>query len=871
MSEAQAEIYANSIIAQGRNSLVVALAGQQNAGKSTIFNALTGMHQHIANYPGVTVDKKSGYYRDQGISIEVVDLPGTYSLTSFSLEERVTREFLMGQVPDVVVNVLDVTNLQRSLHLTIQLLEMGLPVVCVLNMMDVAGRHGIAVDCAAFAKRLNVPIVTSVGRKGVGIKDLKSAILRIGAKDYTPYTPMTYGALETEIASLQAEIDAEPELSKNVIPRWLSMKLLEGDEVGVSLVSKHLNASHPLLGKAENARKEFEQQHELSPADTVISCRDLFVRDILSTCTSHTKTGGIHLTERFDKFLLNRWLAPMFLVLTVWLIYELSIVQGYELTKVTWPYIAGVRNWIADMLPSAGFLHDPQLRSMPLWLVDSANTLLNYVPIFLILFALIAILEDTGYMARIAFILDRILHRFGLHGQSTLPFILGGVFAGGCAVPGVMATKGIPDQRARIATILTVPFMNCLAKVPLYTLLINIYFAEFKGLVLFYLSTITVIFALLVAKLLSVTVLKNMETAPFVMELPRYHMPTVSGVSRRSFDRTWLYIKKVGTIVLAVAALVYVLLQFPGLTPEREVFYKNQAETAIAKFYKSMEGNSYAPVVSTQENLISLVNVYTSYKAAKLNARGKTASLAVDAQYKEKHPEFYDFLKRSKIKDARAAAKAIKVLVRDRKTIRRKMKDERLLNSFLGQTGKSLESVTQFANFDWKVNVALLSSFAARESSVATLGVLFEQADGEAKTLEERMGTAQMAAGYTAMTALAVMMFFVLYPPCLATTIMVRVQTASYGWMMFSIIFPTILGLAVASLISVIGQALGMSAIGMMSALYFTALGLLLIVGFYKRPFGSTLPVPEYTDLAPPEFVLENQDASIKAARKEVS
>ena len=234
-----------------------------------------------------------------------------------------------------------------------------------------------------------------------------------------------------------------------------------------------------------------------------------------AACTAaveqHTP-NKIGFTERLDRVLLNRIFAPVFLVLTIWLIYQLSIVQGYELTKITWPLLAGLRNLVASILPDAGFLVDPQLRSMGLWMVDSANTLLNYVPIFLILFALIAILEDSGYMARIAFILDRILHRFGMHGQSTLPLILAGVFAGGCAVPGVMATKGIPDTRARMATILTVPFMNCLAKVPLYVLLVNIYFAEDKGLILFYISTITIIIALLVSKLLTVSVLRNMET-----------------------------------------------------------------------------------------------------------------------------------------------------------------------------------------------------------------------------------------------------------------------------------------------------------------------------------------------------------------------
>ncbi|MCG8510089.1 MAG: ferrous iron transport protein B, partial [Rhodospirillales bacterium] len=533
-----------------KKRLLVALAGQQNAGKSTIFNALTGVRQHIANYPGVTVDKKSGAYRDGGIQVELVDLPGTYSLTSFSLEERVARQFLIEERPDVVVNVLDASNLRRGLCLTFQLLEMGYPVVVALNMMDVAKRRGLEIDLAALESRLCVPVIAVVGRTGVGRRELREAIRRAGTEGQSVPASLNYGTLEDAIVQLQSRLGELQAVSQKLAARWLAVKLLEGDKEAERLLTDRLNNAHGLLDLAHKARESFEAEAELSTGDHIVGCRDHLAGDIVTTCVVDRKSGSVPMSERVDRFLLNRWLAPLFLVLTVWLIYELSIVQGYELTKVTWPILAGLRNLAADWLPAAGFLHDPQTRAMGLWMVDSANTLLNYVPIFLILFALIAILEDTGYMARIAFILDRILHRFGLHGQSTLPFILGGVFAGGCAVPGVMATKGIPDHRARLATILTVPFMNCLAKVPLYTLLINIYFVETKGLVLFYLSTITVMVALLVAKLLSVSVLKNMETAPFVMELPHYHLPTVTGVLRRSFDRTWLYIKKVGTVVV---------------------------------------------------------------------------------------------------------------------------------------------------------------------------------------------------------------------------------------------------------------------------------------------------------------------------------
>ena len=830
-----------------KDRLLVALAGQQNSGKSTLFNALTGLQQHIANYPGVTVDKKSGFYRHDGQRVEVVDLPGAYALTSFSPEERVARDFLLGEAPDVIINVVDAANLERSLHLTFQLMELNRPIVLALNMVDVAQQLGLAVHADKLQAHLGIPVIATIGSKGQGIEALRNKIAEISTgNQIAPSFP--YGEWEGAVHAQTEAWAQHPELLPGYPRRWAAVLTLENDE---SLA----NAAHQALPEVwQNLKKgadalstEYTQSTGQSFADAALRLRHEAAEAACAAAVEQHTPNKIGFTERLDRVLLNRVFAPVFLVLTIWLIYQLSIVQGYELTKITWPLLAGLRNLVASILPDAGFLVDPQLRSMGLWMVDSANTLLNYVPIFLILFALIASLEDSGYMARIAFILDRILHRFGMHGQSTLPLILAGVFAGGCAVPGVMATKGIPDTRARMATILTVPFMNCLAKVPLYVLLVNIYFAEDKGLILFYISTITIIIALLVSKLLTVSVLRNMETAPFVMELPHYHLPGIKSVLRRAFDRTWLYIKKVGTIVVAVATVVYILLQFPGLTPQQDAEYRGRAEAAIAAFYKGMQGNPHLAAVDDQKKLIDLVNVYNSYRAQKLNVSGPKAAKQLDQDYAAKYPGFYPFLQRGGDAMAKKAARNLKKLDDARKDMRREMKEIRIQNSILGRVGRSLESVTRFANFDWKINVALLSSFSARESSVATLGVLFGQDDEENRTLEERMGEEQKSHGYDALTAVALILFFALYPPCLATTIMIRVQTGSYKWMLFSMVFPTTLGLLVASGVYTLGSALGLSGIQAFSAVYFIGLALLLIVGLYRRPFGVHLGQPEYS------------------------
>jgi len=824
----------------------VALAGQQNAGKSTLFNALTGARQHVANYPGVTVDKKYGRYAFAGQNVIAVDLPGTYSLTSFSLEERVARDFLIRERPDVAVNVVDASNLRRSLHLTFQLLEMGLKSILALNMMDVAKGRGISIDVKGLMQSLKIPVVETIGSKGVGRDELRKVINYEVLKEQAEPPAIAYGTLEPMIEELAA--DLEPVAVKLELPsRWLALKLLEDDSQAKLLLTEHCpeNQDQSLTAKAQKLAQQFFKLSDLTVSDHIVAMRDKSVTKLLDSYVTGGKGAAESLTNKIDSFVLNRWAAPAFLVLTVFLIYQISIVWGYELTNHTWPFLAKFRELIAGLLPSAGFLEDPYTRSMGLWLVDSANTLLNYVPIFLILFALIAILEDSGYMARIAFILDKVLHRFGLHGQSTLPLILGGVFAGGCAVPGIMATKGIPDNRARMATIFAVPFMNCLAKVPLYTLLLGIFFVEDKSLMMFYISTMTIIFAMLVSKLLTVTVLKGQETSPFVMELPAYHLPTVGGVLRRSFERTWIYLKKVGTIVVAVAVVVFSLLQFPGLPDAQMDAFKADGLAAIAKFQKGMKGNAYEALVA-DAHIVPLVNYYTDYKRAKLNAGGAAGSKAVNDAFMARNADYYPLVKAPKgDKDAKKAGRALKKLVKARKSIRRQMKEDRIERSILGSVGRSMEPVTQLAGFDWKINVALLSSFAARESSVATLGVLFQQDEDQNATLEERMGAETMAGGATALLAVSMILFFALYPPCLATTVMVKVQTGSYKWMIFSIIFPTILGLTVSSLVYTFGLWTGLTGIEMMSLVYFSALALLIIVGLMsgrsERSFGGLM------------------------------
>jgi len=823
-----------------KKKILVALAGQPNCGKSTVFNALTGASQHVANYPGVTVEKMTGSYRDHGRKIEVVDLPGTYSLTSYSLEERVSRDFLIQENSSVVINVVDASNLKRNLYLTFQLLEMEMPLVLDLNMMDVAERRNIHIDVKELSKQLGIPVIPTAIKTGRGKKKLIKAVtaasgfgLHSGLHLEQPFKLILvdYGPMEPFLERIQVKLSKEIELDKNYPLRWLSVKLMEGDSEAQNLISKNCPEPDEILKFVEKQRDTFEAKYDEAPDRYVAFRRYQRAETIIKSCVRTTTASSTTLSDKADKLICNRYLGPLILIGIIYLLYYLSIVQGYNITNYTWPILAKIRSLTESILPNPGFIEEPLIRSLSLWFVDSINALLNYIPIFFILFALIAILEDSGYMPRMAFILDRLFQRFGLHGQSTLAMVLGGIYLGGCAVPGVMATKAIPDERSRLATILIIPLLNCLAKVPLYVLLINIYFSEHKGVAMFFIATISLLIALPAAKILTLTLLRNKETAPFIMELPPYHIPTIQGVLGRAVERVWLFIKKIITIVAVIAVLIFVLLQFPGLNLERQAHYTKEKEQEISKFYNRITETQYAEQLRG-ENLMALILYWDKYKNARMMATNQKLVKKLKEKFEKENPLFFKIVQPKKDKDAKKTNKAFRKLFKARKKILRELRKEKIDNSFLGRLGRDMEPFTKWAGFNWRINVSLLSAFAAKESSVATLGVLYQQEE-EGENLEKRMKKGE--ADFTSLHALALMLFMVLYPPCIATTIMVKLQTGSFKWMFFSMIYPITLGLIAASLIFTGGKALGLNGLQAMAAFYALALLTTIATGFINN------------------------------------
>jgi len=538
--------------------IIAALAGNPNAGKTTVFNSLTGAHHHVGNYPGVTVEKKWGIVRYDDVKIRVVDLPGTYSLTAYSLEELVARNFVVEQRPDVVIDVVDASNLERNLYLAIQFMEIGVPLIIVLNMLDLAESRGLKINAGKLSKLLEAPVIPAVATKGKGMDDILEAIVTLASKrdEWHPIN-ISYGnELDGQIDELTETIRKTKLNTDHYPARWLAIKLLEQDEQVQKLV-KDSNTGKDLLERSEKFAKHIEDTFDDVPEGLIADHRYGYITSVYKQAVQRTMEERLSLSDKIDKVLINRAFGPLFLAVVLYFTYTIV----FQASEFPVSLVEGFFGLIGDLTTRVipdGLIHSLIVNGI----IDGVGGVLSFVPLIMLMFLAIAVLEDSGYMARVAFLLDRMLRYFGLHGNSVLALIVSGGISGGCAVAGVMATRTLRNPKERIATILVSPFMNCGAKLPIYALLISAFFADSQAKVMFVLTLTSWGFALLAARALRSTVLRGSHT-PFVMELPPYRMPTVKGLLIHMWERTWHYLKKAGTIILLVSIVIWALSTFP--------------------------------------------------------------------------------------------------------------------------------------------------------------------------------------------------------------------------------------------------------------------------------------------------------------------
>ncbi len=721
----------------------VAVSGQPNCGKSTMFNAITGGSARVGNYPGITVDRLEGTYRQNGFVSHLVDLPGTYSLTSYSMEELVARNVIVDEHPDVVINMVDATALERSLYLAVQLLEIGAPIVVGLNMMDEVRRSGLTIDVDRLSALLGVPVVPCVARLGQGREELMRAVAEVAKRTGGVWKPLrlSYGPdLDPILDRMARIIEDEGFLAGRYDPRWVAVKYLETDEQVMTEGKKAGPVHDRLLALAAEAEAATRANSATTPDAIIADWRYGFINGLLK---QGVVSGGDELrrnsSDAIDKVVTHKLLGPLLMLAVLYLMFLVTFTLG-EYPK---GWLEAGFEWLAGL--GAAYLPEGHLQSLIVsGIIGGVGSVMSFTPLILIMFLMLVFLEDLGYMARVAYMMDRVLRVFGLHGMSVMPLIMSGGIPGGCAVPGVMSARTLRSPRERLATILTAPFMVCGAKTTAYLMLVAAFFPDNPTRAMFLVVLSAWFFVLLVSRLLRSTVIRG-ESTPFVMEIPPYRLPTLRGVALHTWERVWQYIKKAGTVILAVSVLMWAVMTFPELP-----------EDTVAQF----------------------------------DARIEQAAETVKAE----HPG--------------ASEEELAGLAEEAgKSIEDERNEAALKYSFAGRLGEALTPVTNLAGFPWQANIALIGAFAAKEVFVSTMATAYSMGEVDpeaADPLSERLAADP---AWTMPAVLAVFAFMLLYTPCMVTVVAISRET-SWKWGLFSVAGGLCFAFVVAVIIYQVGTAL---------------------------------------------------------------
>ncbi len=656
----------------GQNKqITIALAGNPNAGKTTLFNSLTGLRQKVANYPGVTVERKEGPWQLNGSSADLIDLPGLYSLDATSLDEHIASTIITGEQegvpkPDVVVAVVDATNLERNLYLVTQLFEFGIPVVVALTMIDVFEKQGHTIDVEMLSVMLKTPVVRVNAKSGRGRKELAEKVYElIGTTPEAPY-----------LEELPAEVE--------------------------------------------------------DPAHAKIFARYNFISNAVQESVWHNDAKSHRLSDKIDRVLTHKVFGLVILVLILLLVFQTIFSWASLPMDLLEKGFGAIGDFVKSSLPP-GILAD----LLSDGIIAGVGGVVVFLPQILLLFLFISLLEDSGYMARAAFLMDKLMSRVGLHGKAFLPLISS--FA--CAIPGIMATRTIESRRDRFATILIAPFMSCSARLPVYTLMIATFFAgqtvlgfiSLGAVLMLAMYALGILVAVAVAAILKRTLLKA-PPPPFLMELPPYRLPNLRTVFQNMLTRAWLFLKRAGTVILAISIILWALMYFPRLGSPP---YEGGVDAASA------DGVVLSPAPEPSSEA------------------------------------------------------------------------EQLKNSFAGKLGHTIEPVIKPLGFDWKIGVALIASFAAREVLVSTLSIIYnvgKDEDAQSETLVSAVRDAKTDDGrpaWTPLTALTLMVFFVLAMQCMSTIAVVRRETNSWSWPLFMLGYMTAIAYIGAFITYQGGKALG--------------------------------------------------------------
>lgn len=724
----------------GEKVINIALVGNPNSGKTTIFNHISGLSERVGNYSGVTVDAKKTTVKYNGYHLNIIDLPGTYSITAYSPEELFVREYILDKQPDIVVNILDSSNLERNMYLTTQLIDMDIKVVAALNMYDELRKNGDNLDYTMLGKMLGIPFVPTVGSKKTGIDDLFRKVIDVyeDRDDIVRHIHINYGKeLEKAIDELEHEIEkAKPDTSRQQVlaPRFLSLKALEGDpdaEARIDSMAEGKQITQIRDYHTSRISKKLDEESDCDCETMITDAKYAFISGALQQTFTHNTIQRIKKSEIIDMFITHKlWGIPIFAAfmwLTFWATFTLGTYPMEWIETGVDAFGTVVSNHMSD-----GMLKDLIVNG----LIGGVGGVLVFLPNIVILYFFISLMEDTGYMARAVFIMDRVMHKIGLHGKSFIPLLMGF----GCNVPAITATRTIESRRDRLVTMLITPFMSCSARLPVFILFITAFFDSYQATILFGLYLTGVMLAIGSSLLFTKTIFKAADL-PFVMELPPYRMPTLKSLLMHMWSSAQQYIKKIAGVILVASVIIWALGYFP-----RDVEFSRDFNNEIA--------------------------------------------------YLEKNKEYLETTNQEKI-----GAYSMQMIEARIGELQRQQQAEQQEGSYIGQLGNLVLPVMKPLGFDWKMSVGILSGIAAKEVVVGTLGVLYqtdvESAEGSGKLIDklrQQEHTSGPQAGkpvFTPLIAMSYMIFILIYFPCVAVVAAVKKESGSWKYAAFLVFYTT--------------------------------------------------------------------------------
>lgn len=714
---------ANQCAEESRARPRIALAGNPNSGKTSMFNLMTGARQHVGNWGGVTVDIKEGTAACGDQKMSLIDLPGTYSLSAYSLEEKVARDFIVEERPDVVINVIDAANLERNLYLTVQLLELGVRPILAFNMWDEVRARGLRIDIELLSRLLGLTIIPTVGKRGEGLDTLLQAALTQARAPAAVYDrPLAHAP--PELSEAVANLAAEPALGafSRYSPQWIAVKLFEYDRQIEQRVAA-LEDGARILAARDAAAESVEQLLGHDPESLIAECRYGFIAGALKESMQVSSFDKARLSDRIDKVMTHPfWAYPVF-ILFMWLLFQATFVLGeYPMQWIEAGF--GALGDLARLALPPGNARDLIVDGV----IGGVGGVAVFLPNIMILFLGIAIMEDSGYMARAAFIMDKVMHKIGLHGKSFIPILIGM----GCNVPAILATRTLENENDRIKTILLSPLISCSARLPVYVLFAGALFPRNAGNIVFLFQFVFGTAAFFLVGLVFKKTLFRGEDYPFVMELPPYRLPTVRSVLVHMWHRAEHYLKKMGGVVLAFSIILWFLGAFPK-NPELHQRYQARIETVRS-----------APGLSPERRAATIDSLQTM------------------------------------------------------------LRSEAVRYSAIGRIGRFFEPLVRPLGFDWRASVSLATGFVAKEIVVSSMGVLYAvsgEPDAHSRSLQTRI-----ARHFTPLTAIAFMVFVLLYTPCIVALVTVIRELRSWKWSLFSVAYQLALAWGAAFAVYQVGR-----------------------------------------------------------------